>query len=115
LTLLNDPIPSDVEVPVLLPDDEVDCPVDVSSALVLFVTMKVCIDPVLIRLLADTEVALDGLGVFVPVETSATLLVGVTDTVGIVEGDGTPRIETVPDKSIVEAAFTSALAVGGKP
>ena len=45
----------------------------------------------------------------------ANSLVKVPEATGIVDGVGTPRMETVPAKSIVEAAFTSALAVGLKP
>jgi hypothetical protein len=59
----------------------------------------------------DGEVALEGFNVFAPVRM-VTPVVLVSDTAGIVEGVGIPRIETVPDKSIVEAALTSALAVG---
>lgn len=88
------------------------------------------------RLLADVEVALGGRDALDSVET-ATLLVGATgagamfvsvgraklllgamdaaDAVDAVDADETPRVETVPAKSIVEAAFASGLAVGGKP
>lgn len=52
--------------------------------------------------------------VFTPVAT-ANSLVKVLEATGIIDGEGTPRMETVPAKSIVEAAIISALAVGLKP
>ncbi len=66
------------------------------------------------RPLADVEVTLTGCRVFVPARIVRPL-VDVLDATGIVDGVGLPRMEAVPDKSIVEAAFASALAVGGKP
>lgn len=88
---------------------------------------------VTVRLLADVEVPLGGIGTPDSVRTTtllveaigagdifvsvgrATLLVGAMDAAGAVDVDETPRVEAVPAKFIVEAAFASGLAVGGKP
>ena len=55
-------------------------------------------------------------GVLVPVRTPVVgPLVAVPETTAIVEGVGTPRMETVPNRSVVDAAFTSGPAERGKP
>lgn len=53
-------------------------------------------------------------GVFVVVRTFSPL-VEVPDTTAVVEGVGTPRMDTVPKRSVVEAAFASGPADRGKP
>ena len=87
-----------------------------------------------VRLLADVEVALGGGDISESVRTAtllvelmraggmcvsvgrATLLVGAMDAAGAVDVVvETPTMETVPARSMVEAAFASGLAVGGKP
>jgi hypothetical protein len=63
----------------------------------------------------DVAVLLEGVvGVFVPVSV-VNPLAEAPDAAGSVDTVGTPSTETVPERSMVEAAFTSALAVRGKP
>lgn len=88
--------------------------VSTTSTVLLLIGMLVRVLPVIGMSVADVEVILAELGVFVS-ERIGTLLGGLLDAKEIVDEVGTPRIDNVPDKSIVEAAFASALAVGGKP
>jgi hypothetical protein len=87
---------------------------------ILLVGMVVPVLPLLTRSLDGVELAIDGAvvlvsdGMFVPVRTVSPLVEG-SDTTGIVDSVGIPRMETVPDRSVVDAAFTSGLADRGKP
>lgn len=101
-----------------------------ASLVVLLIGMVVRVLSVTTTSLVDADVALGALDAFVSGRVVRLLLVGAPDASGIVDGLGMPRIEdatgvvdrvgvprmeTVPDKSIVEAAFASALAVRGRP
>lgn len=86
-----------------------------------------------VGVLIDGEVALGGEDIFESVGTAtllvermragamsaslrgATLLVGAMDAAGAVDVVETLTTETVPARPMVEAAFASGLAVGGKP
>jgi hypothetical protein len=84
---------------------------------VLLVDKRVPALPLLTRSVDDVDVAvlLEGVvGVFVLV-SMVNPLAEAPDAAGSVGTVGTPSTETVPERSKVEAAFTSALAVRGKP
>lgn len=84
---------------------------------VLLVDKRVPALPLLTRSVDDVDVAvlLEGVvGVFMLV-SMVNPLAEAPDAAGSVDTVGTPSTETVPERSKVEAAFTSALAVRGKP
>ena len=104
--LINEPGPEEVVAAVLPLADFV---LSVPSALLLLLVKVVPVIPVMTVSLADD------VGVaFVSVRMVRALVEGEKAT-GIVDAVGLPNMETIPDKSMVEAAFASALAVGGKP
>jgi hypothetical protein len=100
----------------------------VTFPVVLFVGTAVWAPPIITLSPFDAEFAVGGVDVFNPGRV-IKLLVGapeargivdvpalpiVEDATGTVEGMELPRIDTVPDKSMV-AAFASGLAVRGNP
>lgn len=95
------------------PDDEGCCVLPGTSG-VMLVNMLLCVLPVAVRSIDEVEVALMVFRVFMPVRMVKPL-VTVPGAGGTADGFGTPKMDTDPVRSIVEAAFTSALAVGGKP
>jgi hypothetical protein len=101
----------------------------VTSPVVLFVGAVVWAPPVMTLSPIDAGVAVEGMDLFEPGRV-IELLVGALEARGIVDAlvlptlreaagsvDGLelPRMDTVPDKSIVVAAFASGLAVRGNP
>jgi hypothetical protein len=115
LKLMREANPEDAALATLLAVGDVvlDCVTSGTSPPVVVGRFVLAL-PVITMSLADDVVTLAGGCVFEPGGVIRSL-VEVLDPTGIVEDVGTPRIETVPARSIVEAAFTSALAVGGKP
>ena len=125
--------PEGVAVAVLVSVDEANPVLSGTSKGVLLADMLLRELSVTIGLLADVEVALGGRDTLDSAETAtllvgatgagamfvsvgrATLLLGAMDVADAADAGEIPRVETVPAKSIVEAAFASGLAVGGKP
>lgn len=110
-------------------------PEDVAGVALVSVTAPVMlvgrlarVPPVITRSVADVGFSLVAFGVVVPVMIVGALieasvakefvdrpLEDVSDATGTVDEVEVARIETVPDKPRVAAAFASALAVRGKP
>jgi hypothetical protein len=115
LKLMKEANPEEVALATLLAVGDVvlDCVTSVTSPPIVVGKFVLAL-PVITMSLADDVVTLAAACVFEPGGVIRSL-VEVLDATDIVEDVETPRIETVPARSIVEAAFTSALAVGGKP